>query len=61
LRSNLGVGLPFDMITIRPDALIVDQRRIETDDPYFSELGAQWSQAIAKAHRAMPPPPWDIA
>ncbi|KAA5801648.1 peptidase [Alkalicaulis satelles] len=58
LRSNLGVGLPFDMITIRPDRFSGSQRRIEADDPYFRELGAQWSEAIAKAHRAMPAPPW---
>ncbi|AZU02809.1 proteasome-type protease [Glycocaulis alkaliphilus] len=58
LRSNLGVGLPFDMVTIRPDRFAGTQRRIEADDPYFRELGAQWSDALAKAHRSMPPPPW---
>lgn len=60
LRSNLGVGLPFDMITLRPGTFKGAQRRIETDDPYFRELGVQWSDAITKAHRAMPAPPWDI-
>jgi len=61
LRSNLGVGLPFDLITIRRDALTGAQRRIETDDPYFRELGVRWSEAIADAHRAMPAPPWNDA
>lgn len=59
IRSNLGVGLPFDVIVIRPDAMSGVQRRIEANDPYFRSLGEQWSDAIASAHRAMPAPPWD--
>ncbi len=59
IRSNLGVGLPFDMIVIRPGALKGVQRRIEAEDPYFRELGKQWSDAISAAHHAMPAPPWD--
>ena len=58
VRSNVAVGPPFDLITLERDALKSDQRRIEAEDPYFRELGARWSQALAEAHRAMPAPPW---
>ena len=58
VRSNVAVGPPFDLITLERDALKSDQRRIEAEDPYFRELGARWSQALADAHRAMPSPPW---
>ena len=58
IRSNIAVGPPFDMVVIRRDSLHGDQRRIEADDPYFRELGRLWSESLATAHRAMPPPPW---
>ena len=58
IRSNVAVGPPFDLITLERDALKSDQRRIEAEDPYFRDLGARWSQALADAHRAMPAPPW---
>ena len=59
IRSNLGVGLPFDMIVVRPDTMKGNQRRIEAGDPYFRELGQQWSDAITAAYKAMPAPPWE--
>ena len=58
IRSNLAVGLPFDLIVIGRDTLKGEQRRVEVDDPYFRELGAQWSQALLDAYKAMPIPPW---
>ncbi len=58
IRSNIAVGPPFDMVVIDRDGLHGDQRRIEADDPYFRDLGRRWSEALANAHRAMPPPPW---
>ncbi|MBA3999774.1 peptidase [Brevundimonas sp.] len=58
VRSNVAVGPPFDLITLERDVLKGDPRRIEAEDPYFRELGARWSQALAEAHRAMPAPPW---
>ncbi|CAN5340454.1 proteasome-type protease [soil metagenome] len=58
IRSNVAVGPPFDMVVINRDSLHGYQRRIETDDPYFKDLGRRWSEALANAHRAMPAPPW---
>ncbi|GAA0652811.1 peptidase [Brevundimonas lenta] len=58
MRSNVGVGAPFDMLTVRRDQLVGEQRRIEENDPYFKDLHEQWTQVQAKARRAMPEPPW---
>lgn len=58
IRSNIAVGPPFDMIVIPRDQMHGEQRRIETDDPYFKDLGRRWSEALAQAHRNMPAPPW---
>ena len=58
MRSNVGVGAPFDMLTLRRDSLNGDERRIEADDPYFVDLHDQWTRAQAHARRAMPEPPW---
>lgn len=58
MRSNVGVGAPFDLLTLRRDYLSGEQRRIEEDDPYFADLHEQWTRAQAQARRAMPAPPW---
>ena len=58
IRSNIAVGPPFDMVVIKRDSLVGEQRRIEAEDPYFRDLGQRWSEALADAYRAMPPPPW---
>lgn len=50
LRSNLSVGMPIDMLIYRTDTLEVgEQRRIETDDPYFKKLSEGWSRALRDA------------
>ena len=58
IRSNIAVGPPFDMVVIKRDSLVGEQRRIEAEDPYFRDLGQRWSEALADAYRAMPAPPW---
>jgi putative proteasome-type protease len=59
LRSNLGVGLPLDLITYRNSAVDSAQRhRITEEDAYFRMLRQRWSEALQKAHREMPPPDW---
>ncbi len=58
MRSNVGVGAPFDVLTLRRDYFSGDQRRIEEDDSYFADLHLRWTQAQAAARRAMPEPPW---
>lgn len=58
MRSNVGVGAPFDVLTLRRDYFSGDQRRIELDDTYFADLHLRWTQAQTAARRAMPEPPW---
>jgi putative proteasome-type protease len=58
MRSNVGVGAPFDVLTLRRDYFSGDQRRIEEDDSYFADLHLRWTQAQAAARRSMPEPLW---
>ena len=58
MRSNVGVGAPFDALTLRRDYFSGDQRRLEQDDSYFADLHLRWTQAQAAARRSMPEPPW---
>jgi putative proteasome-type protease len=59
MRSNLGVGLPIDLITVRRNALKSDlTQRIGVDDPYFANLRDRWSEALRSAHMNIPPPPY---
>lgn len=59
LRSNVAVGLPMDVLALRRDALDAEiDRRVEAEDPYFSDLGARWSAALRSAAEEIPDPPW---
>jgi putative proteasome-type protease len=59
LRSNLAVGLPIDLMVATSDpAQPLINRRIETDDPYFRDLGERWSSALKAALTAIPEPPY---
>lgn len=59
MRSNLGVGLPIDMLVVRRDAIDPEvERRIEAGDPYFTDLRERWSSALRKAHMDIPLPPY---
>ncbi|MGX1306337.1 putative proteasome-type protease [Amorphus suaedae] len=59
MRSNLGVGLPIDILTVQRDALRAERNmRIEADEPYFHNLREQWSTALRQAHLAIARPPY---
>lgn len=59
LKSNLGVGLPIDIVVAKRDALRAGIRyRIEEDEPYFRDLRDRWSSALRAAHQAIPRPPY---
>ena len=59
MRSNLGVGLPIDLVVIRRDADDFElNRRIEAGEPYFHDLRERWSAALRAAYRAIPTPPY---
>jgi putative proteasome-type protease len=59
MRSNLGVGLPIDILVVRNDVCDADlHHRIEAGEPYFHDLRARWSAALRAAHQSIPRPPY---
>ena len=59
MRSNLGVGLPIDILVVRRDTCNAEVNyRIEAGEPYFQDLRERWSGALRAAHMAIPRPPY---
>jgi putative proteasome-type protease len=59
MRSNLGVGLPIDMMVLRRGELVPEvATRIEAGEAYFHDLRERWSAALRAAHQAIPRPPY---
>lgn len=59
MRSNLGVGMPIDVLVVRNDTGDADlDHRIEAGDPYFHDLRSRWSAALRAAHQNIPRPPY---
>lgn len=57
MRSNLSVGLPFDLIVVPSDpAAPTVKRRLEVDDDYFADLSRRWGQLMNEARMAIPAP-----
>lgn len=54
LKANLSVGLPLDLLVIERDRFSpVHERRIETNDPYFTEVSSSWSEALRSAFHSL--------
>ncbi len=59
IRSDLSVGLPFDMVVMPADPeLPVVRRRIEVDDAYFADLSKRWSMLLNESRATIPDPPF---
>ncbi|MCF8476887.1 MAG: peptidase [Pseudolabrys sp.] len=59
MRSNLGVGLPIDLLVARRDSCKAEVNyRIEPGEPYFLDLRERWSSALREAHLSIPRPPY---
>jgi putative proteasome-type protease len=59
MRSNLGVGLPIDILVVRRDSCNAEvNMRIQPGEPYFQDLRERWSAALRAAHIAIPRPPY---
>ena len=59
MRSNLGVGMPIDLLVARRDVCDAELTyRIEPGEPYFHDLRERWSSALRAAHMAIPRPPY---
>jgi len=59
MRSNLGVGMPIDLLVVRRDTCEAELNyRIESGEPYFHDLRERWSAALRQAHMNIPRPPY---
>ncbi len=59
MRSNLGVGMPIDILVARRDEFKAEiNHRIEPGEPYYHDLRERWSAALRAAHIAIPRPPY---
>jgi putative proteasome-type protease len=59
MRSNLGVGMPIDLLVVRRDTCEAELNyRIEPGEPYFHDLRERWSAALRHAHLNIPRPPY---
>jgi putative proteasome-type protease len=57
IRSNLAVGLPIDLVSIRNGTSTIEVAyRIEPEDDYFREINDRWSNALRAAAAAIPLP-----
>jgi len=55
LRSNLSVGMPLDLAAIRAnECRFLIHRRIEADDPEFSQISRMWSDALRESFASLP-------
>ena len=59
-RSNLSVGLPFDLAIVRTGELKVSQTlRLEADTPLYVEMRDTWSRKLEHAVGALPRFAWE--
>lgn len=57
IRSNLSVGLPLDLLTVKTDTLAVAlHQRIDASDAYFLMIRNRWSDALRHAFDELPNP-----
>jgi putative proteasome-type protease len=55
LRSNLSVGMPLDLLTIRRNEYrITTRERIEAGDPTFAAMSEAWSKALRDGFANLP-------
>ncbi len=59
MRSNLSVGLPFDLIVIPAErSQPVIRRRILENDAYFTQLSADWGRLMNESRQQIADPPF---
>lgn len=55
VKSNLSVGLPFDLQTYKTDTYKVDQKtRITANNPHYQAISNNWSNALREAFDRLP-------
>lgn len=60
MRSNLSVGPPLDLATVRSDGLCIDHKvRLDLDTPFYSALKESWARNIAAIFGNLPRFEWE--
>lgn len=55
IRANAGVDLPIDLRVVPADTrMISTKRRFDRDDPYYTQVSREWSQALNEALAILP-------
>ncbi|APE43521.1 peptidase [Sulfitobacter alexandrii] len=55
VKSNLSVGLPFDLMVYETDSFDTSrQKRIEQDDPVYQSISTGWGDALRDAFQLLP-------
>lgn len=61
MRANISVGPPIDLLCYRRDSLIEGfKRRIEKNDPYWTNIRHAWDDGLKQAFANLPEPDWQI-
>ena len=60
MRSNLSVGLPIDLVVVRPGASVAAETRIGEQDSYYHDLGDRWANALSSALENIPEPDYAV-
>jgi putative proteasome-type protease len=59
IRSNLSVGVPLDLVSIRRDELRVHSHvNIDENHAYFRMIRTRWSESLRHAFHEIPDPEW---
>jgi len=59
IRSNLSVGLPLDLVTVRRDEYRISTHvDINEDNRYFQMIRSGWGEALREAFSELPNPGW---
>jgi putative proteasome-type protease len=59
IRSNLSVGLPLDLVSVKRDSLRVHSHvNIDENHAYFQMVRKGWSESLRQAFHAIQDPEW---
>lgn len=59
IRSNLSVGVPLDLLSVKRDELKVSSHvNIDENHAYFRMIRTRWSESLRHAFHEIPDPEW---
>jgi len=59
IRSNLSVGVPLDLLSIKTDELKIHSHvNIDENHAYFRMIRTRWSESLRHAFHEIPDPEW---